>query len=279
MKERRRVIKEVKPSGNSGSIYVPREWIGQSVEIRLFNAEAMVLEAFYPYAGSIVGIYIYGPHAQGIGAPDQDIDVLVVAEENLPIESLEGINFTVVLLDELEEYAKANPAEFSAIVDGAVPLMNEQLLEQMKALGADEEKDAGFYEAVEKSLTIARSLELEGDYESAAYALIQRLKDYSVLSAGGKYSYAALEDYVSRKGLDREKFSKLFGVYEAKKRGAKPACSVSREDIAGLYPVLEGIRNALGNTGEEKESAADLSREALLDRARRFKERYGSGAA
>lgn len=288
MKERGRVVKAVKPSGNSGSVYVPRDWIGQQVEVRLFNAEAMVLEALYPYAGSVVGIYLYGPHALGTGTPDQDIDVFVVAEKNLPIEKLDGINFVVVLLDELEEYAKANPAEYAAFVDEAVPLMNESLLEQMKSYCVNEDRMGGFYNALEKSLAIARSLAREGDYASAAYALIQRLRDYSVLSAGGKYSYERLEDYVCGMGVDREKFKKLFGAYEAKKRDSEPAYNVSSEDVSGLYAVLEQLLENVGNAGDASDdspeersnaSAADLSREALLDRARRFKEGYGSGAA
>jgi predicted nucleotidyltransferase len=287
MKERGRVVKAVKPSGNSGSVYVPRDWIGQQVEVRLFNAEAMVLEALYPYAGSVAGIYLYGPHALGTGTPDRDIDVFVVAEKNLPIEKLDGINFVVVLLDELEEYAKANPAEYAAIMDEAVPLMNESLLEQMKSYCV-EGNIGGFYSALEKSLAIARSLAGEGDYASAAYALIQRLRDYSVLSAGGKYSYERLEDYVCGMGVDRERFKKLFGVYEAKKRDSEPAYNVSSEDVSGLYAVLEQLLENANNAGDASDdspadgsnaSAADLSREALLDRARRFRDGYGSGAA
>ncbi len=274
MKERGRVVKEVKPSGNSGSVYVPREWIGQSVEVRLFSAESLVLEALYPYVDSIVGIYLFGPHARGPCSPDLDVDVLVVAERELSVERLEGINLVVVLLDELEAYAGANPAEYSGIVNEAVPLMNGQLLEQMRTYRVDGELSAGFPDAVAKSLAIARSLALEGDYASAAYALVQRLKDYSVLSSGGKYSYEHLEDYVSGRGFGKERFRKLFEVYEAKKRDSEPAYGVSSEDIAGLYTVLEQVLGSLAD--KSKASSEDSSREALLDRARKYKEGCGS---
>jgi len=179
MKDTWRVIKEVKPSGNSGSVYVPREWIGQSVELRLYSAEAIVLEALYPYVESILGVYLYGPHATGRGAPDQDIDVLVISDKELDIGDIEGINCTVIVKDKAEEYAKEYPAEYAAILSEAVPLMNEKLLEELRTYKSNDTADDRFYDSLERSLAIARSLAREGDYSSAAYSLIQRLKDYS----------------------------------------------------------------------------------------------------
>src|SRR5512137_484495 len=101
---RRQVIKDVKPSGNAGSVYVPREWIGQMVEISLFSVEAAVLEALYPYLANIQGIYLFGPHGKGQGAPDESIDVLVVVEDVKAIPEIEGMNICVIASEGLEEY-------------------------------------------------------------------------------------------------------------------------------------------------------------------------------
>jgi predicted nucleotidyltransferase len=300
MKDRWRVIKAVKPSGNSGSVYVPREWIGQQVEIRLFNAEEIVLEALYPYAESILGVYLYGPHAAGRGAPEQDIDVLIISEKSLVgvIEDIGGLNCTVIVKDELKEYAKANPAEYAAILSEAVPLMNKKLLDGLRACKLDDAAQDSFYDSLERSIAIARSLAREGDYSSAAYSLIQRLLDYSVLSSGGIYSYGALEDYAAGKGFTKERFVRLFEVYEAKKHDNVPSYKAAPEDVAALLKILEEIRGKKDEVTEEAypadvsgaeakeethrqekgEAVADLSRENLLDKARKFRERYGSGA-
>jgi predicted nucleotidyltransferase len=300
MKERWRVIKAVKPSGNSGSVYVPREWIGQSVEISLYSAEAIVLEALYPYVESILGVYIYGPHASGRGAPEQDVDVLVISEKSLGIiPGNKGIDCTVIVKDELEEYAKAYPAEYAAILSEAVPLMNDKLLEEMRSYKLDDDAEERFYDSLERSIAIARSLAKEGDHSSAAYALMQRLKDYSVLSSNGKYRYLSLEEYAVGKGLDKERFGRLFEAYEAKKHDNKPEYAVGQEDVAALLKILEEIRgkkdeldvgasiSGTTGTGTELEEPVqqssqapvpELSREGLIEKARKYREKYGSGA-
>ncbi|MFZ2456256.1 MAG: DUF2080 family transposase-associated protein [Candidatus Altiarchaeia archaeon] len=293
MKDRWRVIKEVKASGNSGSVYVPRDWIGKSVEIRLFNAEEIVLEALYPYVESILGVYLYGPHATGRGSPEQDIDVLVILEKTLvDLEDIEGINLSVVVRDELEEYARAYPADYAVIMSEAVPLMNARLLEEMRAYEPGDGVEDGFYDSLERSLAIARSLAREGDYSSAAYSLMQRLKDYSVLSSEGRYSYDALEDYAAGKGIEKEKFGRLFKAYEAKMRDNVPGYKATPEDVAALLKILEEVSGKKDEvsgdayaadepnegTHDNEAVGGEISREYLLDKARRYKERYGGGA-
>lgn len=292
MKEKWRVVKAVKPSGNSGSVYVPREWIGQEVHIRLFNAEAIVLEALYPYAESILGVYLYGPHATGRGSPEQDIDVLVISDMDLEVGDIEGLNCTVIALNKTREYAETYPAEYAAILSEAVPLMNEQLLEGLKDYRMDDKAEERFYDSLDRSIAIARSLAREGDHSSAAYGLIHRLKDYSVLSTKGKYSYEALEDYAAGKGLDRERFARLFEACEAKKHDKEPVYMAEPVDVAALLKILEEIRgkryetNIEGTSVEEDRpepqdtgvAPQELSRDYLLEKARKYKERYGSGA-
>jgi|WetSurMetagenome_2_1015567.scaffolds.fasta_scaffold50493_3 predicted nucleotidyltransferase len=299
MKERWRVVKAVKPSGNSGSVYVPREWIGQSVEISLYSAEAIVLEALYPYVGSILGVYLYGPHAAGGASPEEDIDVLVISDKDLDIEDIEGVNCTVIIHDKLEEYAGAYPAEFAAILSEALPLMNERLLREMRAYKLVDKTGEVFYDSLERSIAIARSLAREGDYSSAAYALMQKLLDYSVLSAGGNYSYGAFEGYTAGKGIAKERFAGLFEACEAKKHDKEPRYMAAPEDVAALLKILEEISGkkdevdvetypedhsgSVVKEGTPEKEVKDapvegLSRENLMEKARKYKERYGGGA-
>ena len=281
MKERWRVIKAVKPSGNSGSVYVPREWIGQSVEISLYSAEAIVLEALYPYVESILGVYLYGPHAKGMGAPEQDVDVLVITDKSVPIENAEGINCTVISLEKVAEYAKANQAEYSEMVSEAYPIMNELLLSHLKNYVMGAEALTQFVEELNSSLSIARSLAQEGDYASAAYNLVQRLKDYSVLSSGGIFSYERLEEYVSGRGIDKERFRKLYEAYEAQRGDTEPAYKASSADVDALFSALECLKSGEKQVKDapvpEEKKASDFARE--MKRIKRSLVDLSSGGA
>jgi hypothetical protein len=287
MKERWRVVKAVKPSGNSGSVYVPREWIGQSVEISLYSAEAIVLEALYPHVESILGIYLYGPHAKGMGTPEQDVDVLVITDKSIPIENAEGINCTVIALEKVGEYAKANQAEYSEIVCEAFPVMNELLLAHLKNYIMGDEALTQFIEGLDSSLSIAGSLAQEGDYASAAYALMQRLKDYSVLSSGGIFNYGKLEEYACGKGIDKERFKKLYEAYLAQGRDYEPTYKASMADVEALSEALKCLKSEkepakTETVPEEKEEsdaneAFDYAKE--MERIKRSLEDPSSGGA
>jgi len=241
MKERWRVIKAVKPSGNSGSVYVPREWIGQSIEVSLYSAEAIVLEALYPYVESILGVYLYGPHAKGIGSPEEDIDVLVITDKSVPIENVDGVNCTAIALEKVGEYARTNQAEYSEMVSEAFPLMNELLLSHLKNYILGKEALTRFEEELDRSLSIARSLEQDKDYVSAAYTLMQRLKDYSVLSSCGIFDYEKLEEYACGEGIEKERFKKLYEAYEAQRGDAEPAYKASSADVEALLCALKCV--------------------------------------
>lgn len=290
MKERWRVVKEAKASGNSGSVYVPREWIGQSVEIRLFNAEEIVLEALLPYIGSILGIYICGPHAAGTGSPEEDIDVLVVSDKEISLEGLDGVNCTVLVRDAVDEYVRLYPGEYAEMVAGAVAIMNGSLLEELKARVPGGDAADEFDESLKRSLAIARSLAREGDHASAAYALMQRLKDHCALTSEGKYSYDTFEEYAAAKGITKEKFRQLYEAYEAKRHERAPEYKVSAEDVAALLKILEEVASegdeASGERAVEEALEKDrsdvaeeeITRDYLLEKARKYREKYGSGA-
>ncbi|MBN2251037.1 MAG: DUF2080 family transposase-associated protein [Candidatus Altiarchaeota archaeon] len=38
-KDKDRIVKEVRPSGNAGSVYVPRKWVNKRVIVRLLEPE------------------------------------------------------------------------------------------------------------------------------------------------------------------------------------------------------------------------------------------------
>ena len=293
---RRRVIKEAKPSGNSGSVYVPKEWVGHMVEIKLYSVESMVLEALFPYLESIQGIYLYGPHARGEGTPEQDIDVLVVSDRELPVDKIDCLNIEVIKESELDDYVRTDPAGYSSMIAEAVPVMNQSLLEKLKARASVKEGSGGLSAELEKALAIAKSLQQDGDLSSAAYTLVNRLRDFlAVSSADGRFSYERLEEIAGKGGINSDKFRKLYGVYEAKKDDKPVEYNVSSADIMRLYLLLNEVRKKgvapAGDKAEEKseikENAGEpvkgdieeLTRDKLLDRARKFRENGGGSDA
>jgi len=97
----------------------------QPVEIRLYNAEEIALKALLPYAESIAGIYVFGPHAAGSGSPEEAVDVLVIADKVIDLDGLDGVNCTIIARDAIDEYVRTHPAEYAEMISEALPLMNK----------------------------------------------------------------------------------------------------------------------------------------------------------
>ncbi|MBN2251036.1 MAG: DUF2080 family transposase-associated protein [Candidatus Altiarchaeota archaeon] len=260
MKARREVIKNVKPSGNSGGVYVPKEWIGRKVEVRLYSVEAMVLEALYPYLDVVEGIYL-------CDSSDKVVEVLVVAREDLQPDSLEGVVFDVVRSDSFMDYLRSGPADWLEKTARAVPLMNESLLGEMRELKVDDSVVDSFHAGIGTALAVARALEEDGDLEGALYSLISRARDRHVVSGGGIDGvYEALEAEAAKRGIPKERFGRLYGIYKARKAGLKPEYRASRKDLEVFYGILEE------EGSDEKEK---VTKEVLLERARRYREACG----
>jgi predicted nucleotidyltransferase len=239
---KKHIIKRVMRSGNAGSVYVPRDWIDQMVMIRLFSVNGMVLEALSPYLENIVGIYLYGVHARGEEAHDSDVDVLVITNKRIPLGKVEGMNITVLKVDEIENYVRLNPVEFHSMIRDAVPIINESLLEEMKNFELGEEHRKGYYEDVRKSLSFAREMELEGDLEAVVYSLMLRLKGMYLLQSRDKeYSRKELEDFIEEKGMNRDRFRRLYGVYRAKRDDRKVDYEISQADVRKLYKITDRV--------------------------------------
>ena len=242
MNRKKHIIKKVMKSGNAGSVYVPKDWIDQLVVIRLFSVNAMILEALSPHIENILGIYLHGPHARGEGSPESDIDVFIITDKEIPLKKTGGMNIEAVNMDEVEEYVRDNPVEFHHMIREAVPVMNETLLEELRSYELNQEMIEGYYRDVEKTLSLARELELDKDHSGAIYSLILRLKGmYSIQLGEEEYSREGLEDYIVDKGLSREKFRKLYEVYEARKEEKQPQYETTLRDVRKLHRIAEDM--------------------------------------
>ena len=244
MRDKRQVIKKVMKSGNAGSVYVPREWIDQQVLIRLFSVNGMILEALTPHLKNILGIYLHGPHARGEETQDTDIDALIITDKNIALTEKQGLNIQEIRIDEIPKYIKENPATYHTMIREAIPIMNETLLESLKDHRLEEEDIQKYYQNVEKTLNIAKELELDGDLEGAAYTLIHRLRGMYMIQCtlrNKDYSHKGLEDYIAEAGINRSRFRKLYETYKAKETDKIPAHDTSQGDIRKLHKIAEKI--------------------------------------
>jgi predicted nucleotidyltransferase len=237
MKNRKRhIIKKVMKSGNAGSVYVPKDWIDQLVVIRLFSVNGMVLEALSPYLENIQGIYLHGPHARGEDVGGSDMDVFVVTKKEVSPRKTHGMNIETVRRDEIEEYARENPVEFHSMIKEAVPIMNESLLDELREYKLDREGIDKYYRDVERTLSLAKELEKDGDLSGAVYSLILKLKGMYVIGLKGEeYSRDEFEDFMVERGIKRDRFRSLYEVYRAKKGERVPGYEVSVRDVRRLY--------------------------------------------
>ena len=239
---KKHIIKRVMRSGNAGSVYVPRDWVDQLVMIRLFSVNGMVLEALSPYLENILGIYLHGSHARGEETHDSDIDVLVVTNKSILIEKRQGLNIEVIKIDALDEYVRANPVGFYSMVRDAVPIMNESLLEKLREFRLDPEHTKGYYEDVKKSLSFVREIELEGDLYAVVYSLILRLKGMYVIQLGDReYLRKDLEDFIESRGMNKDRFRRLYGIYRAKRDDRAIDYEISQADVRKLYRLTERV--------------------------------------
>jgi len=246
---KRHIIKKVMKSGNSGSVYVPKEWIDQLVLIRLFSVNGMVLDALSPYLGNILGIYLYGSHARGDETRDSDIDVFVITNKEIVLREMHGMNIEVIRMDEIEDYFKEHPIEFYSMIREAVPIMNESLLEKLRGFELDSEKIKKYYEDVERTLTLVKELERDGDLSGAVYSLILRLKGMYIIQLGDReYSREGFEDFMAEKGIKKERFRRLYGVYRAKRGDKEVGYEVSLRDVRMLYEIAEKVLGEVRNS-------------------------------
>jgi predicted nucleotidyltransferase len=235
-----KMVKKVIPSGNAGGVYVPKKWINQYVVVSLFRAEDYVMDAFKPFMDEIKGIYMHGSHARGDSSPESDINVLVVAEKDIPYQRKPGLNAEIILLENLSRYASDSPVDYYCMVNEAVPLADSGLLEDMRRYSLSEEKIRKVLDDSIRSVKMLDHLVLEGDYPAAIYSLIYRLRSlYVVHARARKYTHRGFSEFISRAGMPQEDFLRLYNVYRLKRDDKEVRCGPSLGDVESLAKITD----------------------------------------
>ena len=241
------VVKEVMDRGHSGTIYLPKAWIGQRVVVQPLNVRDYVLGALAPYLEDVSGLFLYGSYARGEQSLVSDIDVLVVSEKKFPLEKVGLISIESGSLEQIKARISKDPVGYYSIVQEAIPLINAPLLSELKKIVPSRRGLKEYFDMTESALRICDGLLKEGgsDQSGVIYSLVLRLRGlYTLRCRMRKEGYSAdgLMDYVSGKGINRETFEKIYSVYRAGKvDGPKSKQRIPIRIVKQLYRIVSDL--------------------------------------
>ncbi len=241
------VVKKVMVSGGSGSVYVPKDWIGQRVIVRPLSIKDNILQLVSPYMEKVMGIYLYGSYARGEETPESDIDVLLVTDGKIELSTENGFDIEVVEYERIKELVSEDPVGYHSMVKEAVPIMNGVLLNELRGIKPNEMGIKTYYESTISALSIVgefldrKDLSRE-DFPSILYSLILRLRGLYLIRCnlqGRRYSNAKFEDFVVGKGILQSRYRGIYATYRAVRDNKKmPKYYVSRKDVELLYEIV-----------------------------------------
>ena len=260
------IVKRVVESGTGGIVYAPRKWLGQEVIVILPKQPGDIKERLIGILGPklehVIGIYLTGSYARNESAKDSDIDILVISDSKFELPRRGNLDFTVVELGSMIESIKENPIQYLPMLLEAKPIINGQLLEQLKAIKMDLKKLNWFVETTKSSLKAVESL-IESDRaenlefsenSGGIYSLILRLRGMYIIECllhKKRHSNSGFKDWMGKKGIDEKLLDKFYQIYKAERDNKKINAVVLLDDIVRFYKaaktqleMLEALLNA-----------------------------------
>jgi len=159
------VIEIVKPNGNGYHIFVPKDWIGQPIEvitsdenlikypkkigtgahiylskklkdnkvkIKKCNIKKAVLDKVYPYMHFLKGVYLVGSWARGEQRVGSDIDIMVFTDDCSSMDFNKEGQIIFYAMNDLEKPNKEDLPFIANLLNDAVPIFNENLLFEVR---------------------------------------------------------------------------------------------------------------------------------------------------
>lgn len=245
------INKIVQQIGNGGHIYLPKEMIGQKVEIilvekKLEEIEEEILRILKPYLKHIKGIYLHGSYARNEQTPDSDIDILVITDNKIKIKKkVNEYEIISVTLEQLEKTLEYTASLILPTLKEAKPILNRELIEKYKKKKITKKNIKWYIETTESSLKLAKYLVDEKnikDMPSVVYPLIMRLKGLymiRLLIKNKKYFNKEVNDYLVKKGISLEKAKQFERMYrEHRDNKGISENSLNYIDISKLYHIV-----------------------------------------
>ncbi len=248
------VVKRVVVSGTGGIVYAPRKWLGQEVIVILprqpGDIKERIVRILEPKLEHVIGIYLTGSYARNEIAEDSDIDIMVIADSRFALPRQGNLDFTVVELNSLIESIRENPILYFPMLLEAKPIINGQLLEQLKAVKIDPGKFSWFIETTKNSLKIIESL-IESDRaenlkfsenSGGIYSLLLRMRGMYIIECmlrKRQYTNRGFREWVEKRGIERKLLERFYQIYKAERDDKKIKAVVLLDDIVRFYEAVK----------------------------------------
>jgi predicted nucleotidyltransferase len=237
---REQIVREVTPVGNGAHIFAPKEWMGEKVVILRTPKPSLkkrILGILEPHLENILGVYFYGSYARGEQRQDSDIDILIISNKNFKIKE-KGFEIIVLKKDKIREAIKIAPLLIYSALMEARPLINSELLENLRKNYKTKARDFKEY--------IRETKDIIGINEElfSPYSIVLRLRGIYIIErllAGKNYSYDAFKKWVFKdiKNIKDKKvnFNDIYGAYLRIKGGFR--VSARESDLRPLLLILK----------------------------------------
>lgn len=248
------IVKTVVKSGNGGAVWVPKNWLGEEVIVTLpekpkLSLKEEILRILTPYFKDIIAVFIYGSYARHEQTADSDIDVLVIARKKFSIHvKKEKIELQVVQLDKLKNTIIKNPVYYQ-IIREAEPIINSQLLEELKNIKIDFKKFKWFIETTKEHIKSNKELveldKLDNKYLSSysvLYSTILRLRAVFIIKCimrNKEFSNKSFKKWILNYKVAKSDYENVYKIYKAVRDNTKI------KDIKIEIPLAEKLLNIL----------------------------------
>ena len=237
---REQIIREVTPIGNGAHIFAPKEWVGEKVVLirtLKLSLKKRILEILEPHLEDVLGVYLYGSYARGEQRQDSDIDVLIISNKNFKLKE-KGFEIVVLKKDKIREAIKIAPLLLYSALMEARPLINSELLENLRK--NYKPKARNFKEYIRETKDI---IEINEELFSP-YSIVLRLRGIYIIErllAGKNYFYDGFKKWVFKgvKNITDKKvnFNDVYRAYLRIKNGFR--ASARENDLRPLLLILK----------------------------------------
>lgn len=250
-----KLIKSVKRYGNSGGVYLPSSWIGGQVEVRLVSRppapERDIPEALGPMMKHVIAAFAFGSYARKENTKNSDIDIILVADKHLEEKEARSAmrprnyDVQVFMKEQIENAARKDPL-FRKSLEEAVPIINADMLERLKALRPEAGSLRERIDFAESSLRIVKQIvHAGGDPSDLIYPLVMRVKEMLMIRCVHEdkpYSIGLLEQSLRSKGISRSEYSRIIRAYRSKRDNIKgKRFKLGQGTISRLVGLLEEL--------------------------------------
>ncbi|MFA6022899.1 MAG: DUF2080 family transposase-associated protein [Candidatus Pacearchaeota archaeon] len=250
MEKEQQLVKVVKAFGNGAHIFVPKEWAGEQIIVIKQPRKSIkekIIEIIEPYLESISGVYLYGSYARAEQREDSDIDLFIVSNKKIKIQS-KGFEINCIEEKNIEKAIKLEPLLMYSIFSEAQVIINSKLLYELKEKYKPKVNDFKEYFASCKRLIEVNqeflSHETKEQYflgQAVPYSIMLRLRGIFIihmLLKGEKYSYKKFKEWIIKKASKID-FDAIYEAYKNAKDEIKTKQKIKTNDLYVLLKLLD----------------------------------------